>query len=165
MFCWALQDVQSNIHRNARNQGVPAEWRSMLFTLTVSGFNVLNDWHIYTFDRLTFCAWSYLSLSVKGLTVCISKEKEAEEEQAWTSRVHHGIFWHMHAVSSVTSLPHWTIGQQKQALTTCREKRDKKKIIIRYETHPYTYTRTWGVWVPSRPYTAVMQLPFLFLPH
>lgn len=38
--------------------------------------------------------------SVKGLTICIGKEEEAEEEQAPISRVHHGIIWHMHAVSS-----------------------------------------------------------------
>lgn len=47
-----------------------------------------------------------MELSGERLTVGISEEEEAEEEQAWTGRVHHGICRHMHAVSTVSSLPH-----------------------------------------------------------
>ena len=52
-----------------------------------------------------------MGLSVKGLTVGIGEEEEAEEEQARTGGVHHGICRHMHAVSTVSSLPHCTTGR------------------------------------------------------
>lgn len=65
-------------------------------------------------------AMRFLRILHSGLTVSISEEQEAEEEQARTGRVHHGICRHMHAVSSVSSVPHCATGRQDQAFTTCR---------------------------------------------
>lgn len=98
-----------------------------------------------------------------GLTVGIGEEKEAEEEQARTGRVHHGICRHMHAVSSVSSVPHCATGRQEQAFTTCREEiRTHKKVsclvfqsqndvlhahkYTQRHTHTHTHSHT-----PSRP--------------
>lgn len=67
--------------------------------------------HTYIFDRLHLCVCVSVDECVEGLTVSISEEEEAEEEQAWAGRVHHGICRHMHAVSTVSSLPHCTTGR------------------------------------------------------